>query len=88
MKPGDKVVLTYQVCEHDINGQEQRSGKFVPDGEINSLTENHYVYMAQPDPVYGSIIEIIGPTQHGYLKVDKKKSKGKGKVKPKAKEKI
>lgn len=77
MKVGDRVVLTYQSCEHDINGQEHPSGKFVPDGEIESLTKNHYVYMAQAEPTYGSVIEIVAPTQHGYVKVEKKQSQPK-----------
>lgn len=85
MKVGDRVVLTYQSCEHDINGQEHPSGKFVPDGEIESLTKNHYVYMAQAEPTYGSVIEIVAPTQHGYVKVEKKQSQPKSKPQTKSK---
>lgn len=85
MKTGDKVVLAYQSCEHDMGGREQASGEFVPDGEIEALTENHYVFMAQPEPTYGSIIEIVGPTQHGFVKVEKKKVRAKVQSKAKAK---
>lgn len=79
MKEGDTVVLAYQKCEHDIDGRESR-GNYAPDGQIDSLTKSHWVYEAQPEPVYGSIIEIVGPYRHGFLKVEKK-------AKPKAKNK-
>ena len=72
MKVGDSVALYYKQCQHGIYGEEKLAAEYEPDGVIQSLTKNHYVYEAQENPTYGTVIEIVGQQKHGYLKVEKK----------------
>lgn len=72
MKVGDSVALYYKQCQHGIHGEEKLEPEYKPDGVIHSLTKNHYVYEAQENPPYGTVIEIVGQQKHGYLKVEKK----------------
>lgn len=77
LRIAEPVELFYQKCEHDIDGTEHR-GTFEPDGTIEAVNSSHYVYLVQKEPAYGTLIETVGPTRHGFLRLERPKAKPSG----------
>ena len=78
---GDKVILSHKLASFNEEGQEILPEKYTPEGAIDAITKDHYLY--QVEPTYGSVVEIVGLDYHGFLLVepDQKNAPAKPKAK-------
>lgn len=71
VKVGDWVRLDSALCNHDMTGKELGIGDYTFDASAQ-INESHYLYQVHPE--YGTIVEVLRPYEHAFVKVTKSKS--------------
>lgn len=71
LRPGDRVRGLERRCEHDEDGKETLAKDFVAVGDPRPLEADDVLFVVTKEPWNGMVIEVVGPTKHAFVRVEK-----------------